>query len=107
MKTIEAKLSISKNNKTIKEIVIKPTIEDNWNGDKVRKFIREAAKLDDDDFSIVDLNNPYEAFVSASCFIGLDPSNKNYRFRIEINDSKCWLDFLFKIIKNDVKWGGP
>lgn len=95
MKTIEAKLSICKNKKTINEIVIKPTIEDDWNDDKVRKFIREAAKLDDDDFSIVDLNNPNETetFVSASHFIGLDPNNKNYHFRIEINDSKCWLDF--------------
>ena len=92
MKTIEAKLIICKNNETIKEIFIQPTIEDTWDGDKVREFIRETTKLKHDDFSIVDLTNPKKPFVSASHFLKLDPSNSNYSFRIEINDrndSKC------------------
>lgn len=97
-KTIKAKLIISKNDKTIKEISIKLTIGDSLIPD-IRKEIRLAAKLkNEDEFNIVDLSDG--SFVNPSHFLVLDPSNSDHSFRIDILDhSKCLLDFLFKIIK--------
>ena len=102
MKTIRAKLIISKNDVTIKETRIKLTIEDSLTNNDIREEIRVAANLKkEDEFNILDLSDG--CFVNPSYFLGLDPDNSDYSFRINIIDhSKCLLDFLFKIIKDDV-----